>query len=115
MIVKGLLLIYLPKKGEDQQVFIQNLRSFLLAAVGLFVLLFRHPGLLGLTTLQCNIWFIISTTCYSLGCSRIPSRDECMDRIRRSAFGYKTTPVRRKSDDVADSAVDNAFEYFHAV
>ncbi|EYB91459.1 hypothetical protein Y032_0205g1909 [Ancylostoma ceylanicum] len=66
MIVKGLLLIYLPKKGEDQQVFIQNLRSFLLAAVGLFVLLFRHPGLLGLTTLQCNIWFIISTTCYSL-------------------------------------------------
>ncbi|RCN53267.1 hypothetical protein ANCCAN_00327 [Ancylostoma caninum] len=66
MIVKGLLLIYFPKKGEDLQVFIQNLRSFLLATAGIFVLLFRHPGILGLTTVQCSLWFLVSTTCYTL-------------------------------------------------
>ncbi|EYC36889.1 hypothetical protein Y032_0846g2658 [Ancylostoma ceylanicum] len=30
-----------------------------------------------------------------------------MDCIRRPAVGYETTPARRNSDDVADSAVDN--------
>ncbi|EYC15017.1 hypothetical protein Y032_0038g3583 [Ancylostoma ceylanicum] len=38
-----------------------------------------------------------------------------MDRIRRPAVGYKTTLIRRNSDDVADSAVDEAFDYLHAV
>ncbi|EYB86392.1 hypothetical protein Y032_0279g1181 [Ancylostoma ceylanicum] len=38
-----------------------------------------------------------------------------MDRIRRSAVDYETTLIRRNSDDVADSAVGNAFEYRHAV
>ncbi|EYC05921.1 hypothetical protein Y032_0079g1258 [Ancylostoma ceylanicum] len=66
MILKGILLLYRPKSGEDTQIFYQNMRSLTLSAAGFLVLFFHHPALFVISSFDCSVWFYMITTGYSL-------------------------------------------------
>ncbi|VDK74388.1 unnamed protein product [Cylicostephanus goldi] len=59
--------MYRPKEGKDTQVFYQNMRSLSTSIGGLAVLFFHHPGIFNIWPTSCNLWFVISTCCFSLG------------------------------------------------